>query len=205
MSAVSLIGSTIPLVPRMDIPPSIPRRGLNVFLAISTPSGTDITVLSPPVYPNDDDTSSRASLIMDRGTRFIAALPGGWSSPLRVTLPTPIPPSISIPCGILETSAYTFVPCVASMSSPPSFLTAQDALPSSMRRSSTGRSSVMPLGVAMTTLDTGSPRSAMAAALDAAAAQVPVVCPHLMRLLLTKAYISSWVPGHIAISSMLDR
>ncbi len=63
----------------------------------------------------------------------------------------------------------------------------------------------MPLGVAMTTLDTGSPRSAMAAALDAAAAQVPVVCPHLMRLLLTKAYISSWVPGHIAISSMLDR
>ena len=39
MRAVRLIGSTIPLVPRMEMPPSIPRRGLNVFFAISLPPG----------------------------------------------------------------------------------------------------------------------------------------------------------------------
>ena len=104
MRAVSLIGSTIPLVPRMDIPPTMPRRGLNVFPAISSPSGTDMTAENPPPYENDEATSSSASLIMALGTLLIAALPGGWSRPLRVTLPTPFPPSMSIPDSVRVTS-----------------------------------------------------------------------------------------------------
>ena len=71
------------------------------------------------------------------------------------------------------------------MSSPPSFLTAQDAVPSPTLRSSTGRSRTMPLGVVMLTVSAGDPRSAIAAALLAAAAQVPVVWPLLRRLLFT--------------------
>ena len=95
--AVSLMGSTIPLVPRMDIPPTIPRRELNVLSAILSPSGTEISTEIPPVWPYAPQTSSTASFIMLRGTRFMAAFPTGWSRPLRVTLPTPTPPSTSMP------------------------------------------------------------------------------------------------------------
>ena len=37
--AASLIGSTIPLVPSIEMPPTIPNLGLKVFLATSSPSG----------------------------------------------------------------------------------------------------------------------------------------------------------------------
>ena len=47
-SACSLIGSTMPLVPRMEIPPSMPRRGLKVFFASTSPSGAEIVTLIPP-------------------------------------------------------------------------------------------------------------------------------------------------------------
>ena len=40
-SACSLMGSTIPVVPRMEMPPSIPSRGLKVFFASASPSGTE--------------------------------------------------------------------------------------------------------------------------------------------------------------------
>ena len=174
--AVSLMGSTMPLVPSMDIPPSIPRRGLNVDPAILLPSGTDITTENPPVYPHAEATSSSASRIIDLGTLFMAASPGGWSSPRRVTLPTPSPPSMDIPEGARDTVERTSAPWVASMSSPPSFLTAQDADPPFMTASSTGRSRTIPLGVAIDTDPAFLPvRSIPAAALDAAAAQVPVV------------------------------
>ena len=72
------------------------------------------------------------------------------------------------------------------MSSPPSFLTAHLACAESNVRSSTGRSSVIPLGVCMVTDETGlCVRIASAAALDAAAAHVPVVWPLLIFLLFT--------------------
>ena len=105
---------------------------------------------------------------------------------MRVTLPTPVPPSMSIPDSVSVTSEYTSAPCVASMSSPPSFLTAHLPCVESNARSSTGRSRTMPLGVAILTFFTGFPdRTASAAAFDAAAAQVPVVCPLLIFLLFT--------------------
>ena len=46
--ALALIGSTIPVVPNIEMPPTIPSSGLNVFLAISSPFGTEITTLKPP-------------------------------------------------------------------------------------------------------------------------------------------------------------
>ena len=40
--ACSLIGSTMPVVPRMEMPPSMPRRGLKVFFASASPPGAEI-------------------------------------------------------------------------------------------------------------------------------------------------------------------
>ena len=48
MRADSLMGSTMPVVPRMEMPPWMPRRGLKVFLASSTPAGAEITTFRPP-------------------------------------------------------------------------------------------------------------------------------------------------------------
>ena len=116
----------------------------------------------------------------------MAAFPGGWSSPFLVTLPTPTPPSMDVPHSVFVTSAYTRTPWVASMSSPPSLRTAHLAWSPSNVRSSTGRSRTIPLGVLISTESTGLwVRSARAAAFEAAAAQVPVVCPLLSFLLFT--------------------
>ena len=101
--AVSLMGSTMPLVPRTDIPPTMPSLGLKVFSASVSPSGIEMTTSNPPVYPVADMTSSSASFIMLLGTRLIAAFPTGWSSPFLVTLPTPFPPSIPIPESVFVT------------------------------------------------------------------------------------------------------
>ena len=48
LEASSLIGSTIPLVPSTEIPPSIPSLGLKVFVASATPSGISIVIRIPP-------------------------------------------------------------------------------------------------------------------------------------------------------------
>lgn len=75
--ACSLIGSTIPLVPKTEIPPSIPSLGLNVFFASSTPCGMDISILIPPSYPYISHASSTSLKIICLGTRLIAAFPTG--------------------------------------------------------------------------------------------------------------------------------
>ena len=190
--ARSLMGSTIPLVPRIEMPPSMPSFGLKVFAASSLPRGT-LTVTSKPagskgtpvfcgipveVRPPASCTAScTASLIMRRGVLLMAAFPTGWSRPGLVTRPTPSPPSILIP-GIPEwaTSARTRMPSVTSGSSPLSFRTAQATAFSEMQISSTSRYSSVPRGVLSRTWGTVSPVSSIRdAALAAAAAQLPVV------------------------------
>ena len=47
VSAFSLIGSTMPLVPRTEIPPSMPSLGLKVLLATASPCGM-LTVARRP-------------------------------------------------------------------------------------------------------------------------------------------------------------
>ena len=70
-----LIGSTMPDVPMMDIPPSIPSLGLNVFFAISSPSGADMMTLSESVQSDISMTSLTSSSIILLGTELIAAFP----------------------------------------------------------------------------------------------------------------------------------
>ena len=125
----------------------------------------------------------------------MAALPGGWSSPFFVTRPTPSPPSISTPSPPdSRTVAYISAPCVASMSSPPSFLTAHVQSASDIEASSTGRTRRTPLGVEISIEPRGSRESSMrVAALEAAAAHVPVVCPVLRRLLFFRTYLPPFV------------
>ena len=124
-SASSLIGSTIPLVPSTEIPPSIPRTGLKVFFAASTPAGILIVTRTDLTSPASSRSASTASRIIFLGTELIAAAPTGWSSPGFVTRPIPMPPSITI-CGILLTGLGIWVtPYMLEFMSTP-----EDVLPS---------------------------------------------------------------------------
>src|ERR687894_1058129 len=114
----------------------------------------------------------------------MAGPPTGRPSPGLVTTPTPSPLSSSSPCSSRhETRAVRWAPSVTSGSSPASLMmTASAHEPSNSHRTtsnSTRRSRPLP-GSFTSTRDCGRPStSARAAALAAAAAQVPVVQPVL--------------------------
>ena len=163
----------------MEMPPSIPSLGLNVLAAISSPPGTEITTRRFSVRSDSSIASVTALMIIPFGPGLMAASPTLCFKPGFVTLPTPFPPSIRIP-GMSETDtdARTRMPFVTSGSSPLSFLTAHTAVPPSSSASSTSSVSGIPFGVAIRTDSGAFPvRSRKAAALAAAAAQVPVVYP----------------------------
>ena len=79
---------TTPVVPRIEMPPRMPRRPLSVFSAIFSPSGTEISTSKSASSPA---ASATASAIILRGTGLIAGSPGGIGRPGRVTVPTPGP------------------------------------------------------------------------------------------------------------------
>ena len=116
---------TIPLVPKIEIPPMIPSLGLSVFSAISFPLGTDITSFIPFFLRIDSATSVIFSIIIFFGVGLIAASPISKPKPGLVTRPTPFPPSISIVFILVVSSKSTMIsaPCVTSGSSPPSLIT----------------------------------------------------------------------------------
>ena len=134
--ACSLMGSTIPVVPRMERPPTIPSLGLNVFWASASPSGAEMVTFSVPQNPASPAACRTASVIIFLGTLLMAGAPTGCSSPGFVTRPIPSPPSSTIrtgsesgSCRLSEsffTSAKTSIPWVISGSSPASFRTAHD-------------------------------------------------------------------------------
>ena len=126
-----LIGRTIPVVPRIEIPPSTPIRAFRVFSAIASPPGTEIVTSNPGVGPSVPATSATPSAIIRRGTGLIAAEPGGSSRPGWVIVPTPGPPRIEMPgSSTRRTVARTSAPWVTSGSSPPSLMTPAVADPS---------------------------------------------------------------------------
>ena len=86
------MGSTIPLVPSMDIPPWIPKRLLKVLSATFRASGTRISMESAPLKPASRHTPATCSNIICLGTGLMAAFPTSQLKPHRVTLPTPTPP-----------------------------------------------------------------------------------------------------------------
>ena len=71
------MGFTIPLVPRMEMPPAMPSRGLKVRFPRASPSGTEITARRPPVYPALAAALSSCSAIIRRGVELMAAAPTG--------------------------------------------------------------------------------------------------------------------------------
>ena len=113
----------------------------------------------------------------------MAASPTGWSSPGRVTRPTPSPPRMAVPPSALRrTVARMGSPWVASTSSPPSFSTEQAAVSPSATQSSRGASTIQSLGVFREIRSGARPvRSSRTAPAAAMAAQVPVVRPQRRR------------------------
>ena len=113
----------------------------------------------------------------------MAASPTGWSSPGRVTRPTPGPPRMAVPPSALRrTVARMGSPWVASTSSPPSFSTEQAAVSPSVTQSSRGASTIQSLGVFREIRSGARPvRSSRTAPAAAMAAQVPVVRPQRRR------------------------
>ena len=121
---------TIPVVPRIEIPPTMPRRPLSVFLRDLLAVGhrdLDLEVGLPRPRPR----RSPAAIIW-RGTGLIAGSPGGIGRPGRVTMPTPGPASNVTPApgAPRRTVALTSAPWVTSGSSPASLTMPAVAKPS---------------------------------------------------------------------------
>ena len=68
------IDLAMPVVPRTDIPPTIPNLGFIVFLAILSPSGMEMVTFA--TLPSGT-LSVKFFIIMLRGTGFIACSPTG--------------------------------------------------------------------------------------------------------------------------------
>src|SRR5579884_3857428 len=162
----------MPVVPRMEMPPAMPRRALVVFSAICSPPGTEKTTST-----DRSVTSDSAARIMRRGTGLIAGAPTGRPKPGKVMVPIPGPATrreAFSPDGRHETDAVIRAPLVQSGSSPASLTTTQLA----GSTDSTGNETRVPLGRATSTSGGALPVTrARAAALAAAEAQVPVVQP----------------------------
>src|SRR6266498_2514089 len=171
-------GRTIPVVPRIEMPPMIPSLGLVVLRAISSPPGTLTTASAPrTVRPT---TSPTAAAIWRRGTGLIAGPPSSRPRPGLVTVPTPSPPSSRRPGSARRLRrTVRWAPSVTSGSSPASLTTTASAHPSPSSQRATGKATRRPdPGRPISTRSCGRPlTSAAAAALAAAAAQVPVVQP----------------------------
>src|SRR5207248_3723351 len=169
-------GRTMPVVPRMEMPPRMPSLRLVVLRAMRSPSGTLMTTR----IPRSPTTSVTAWAIIARGTGLIAGPPTSSPSPGFVTVPTPSPPASSTPgAPVQETVAVRCAPCVTSGSSPASFTTTACAAFSRSDARSTAKVTRRPDGRPTSTHSGGGGPSVSncAAAFAAALAQVPVVQP----------------------------
>src|SRR5689334_5173466 len=170
-------GRTIPVVPSIEMPPRMPRRALVVLLAIFSPPGTERSTTTP--WFTRSVTSATAWVIIARGVAVMAGSPTSMPRPGLVTMPTPSPPSRRMPGSARQrTVAVRCAPWVTSGSSPASLTTTAVAFVASCTQDSTSKLTRLPLGRATSTVRwVAWSRSAVAAALAAADAQVPVVQP----------------------------
>lgn len=154
-------GTTIPVVPRIDSPPTMPRRGFQVFCAISAPPGTDTSITTSPASPNSAATAATASVIIRRGTGLIAGSPGGIGRPSFVTIPTPSPAlnTTPLPASPRPTVAIISAPWVTSGSSPASLMTPAAHSPVPNASQASAKAGVSPPGRRMVT-GSGTLRSA---------------------------------------------
>ena len=120
-------GRTMPVVPRIEIPPMMPSLALVVLRAIRSPSGTEMMTLTPCWARST--ASPTAWVIIVRGTGLMAGPPTSSPRPGLVTTPTPTPPSSSMPGSSRQrTVAVSRAPWVTSGSSPASLTTTASAL-----------------------------------------------------------------------------
>ena len=129
-------GRTMPVVPRIEMPPTMPRRGFDVRRAIFSPPGTLTSTTTPT--SSVSKTSATAAAICARGPALMAGPPTSRPRPGLVTVPTPGPPRSSMPGASRSvTRAVRWAPWVTSGSSPASLTTTAIApSPSSSQRSS---------------------------------------------------------------------
>ena len=175
-------GMTMPVVPRMESPPTMPRRALVVFLASSSPPGMATVISTSPPAPNASATSAIAPRIMLRGTGLIAGSPTGMARPARVTVPTPSPARKLTPApgGPKVTATRTSARWVTSGSSPASLTIPAVARPSASSATANGKLGRSPRGRVMVTGSGKRPVSnASYAAWVAAVAHAPVLQPLL--------------------------
>ena len=171
-------GRTMPVVPRIEMPPMMPSLALVVLRAIRSPSGTEMITVTPLVPRST--ASPTAWVIIARGTGLMAGPPSSSPRPGLVTTPTPTPPSSSRPGWPRQrTVAVSRAPWVTSGSSPASLTTTAIAW-------LLARACTRPRGSGPAGRTAGRPprcvasrrvASAVVAALAAADAQVPVVQP----------------------------
>ncbi len=137
----------MPVVPRMERPPTMPRRPLSVFAASASPPGTAISTSTSPLACVAAATSAMAVPIIWRGTGLMAGSPGGTGSPARVTVPTPSPARNVTPLPGLprRTVARMRAPWVTSGSSPASFTTPAVAQSASLRVTASAKLGRSPL------------------------------------------------------------
>ena len=77
--------------PRIEIPPSMPSRGLSVLGASSLPAGTETTTRMPLAERRSPPTLARFSRIILLGTGFIAGRPISSPSPGLCDRADPVP------------------------------------------------------------------------------------------------------------------
>ena len=125
----------MPVVPRIDSPPTMPSRGFSVFRASASPPGMAISTSTSAARRRCAPPPRRLSRIIWRGTGLMAGSPGGSGRPARVTVPTPSPGPERrrrVPGAPARTVAITSAPWVTSGSSPAS-LTMPARVPPSHR------------------------------------------------------------------------
>ena len=185
----------MPVVPRIDRPPTMPRRPLAVRSAIFSPPGTEISTTASAPAPSRAATSSRLARIIARGAGLIAGSPTGSGRPGRVTVPTPSPALKLTPApgGARRTVATISAPWVTSGSSPASLTMparAKSAPSSWVARANSG---LRPFGSATGTGSGNRPvRSASKAARAAPLAQAPVVQPRLSGVVAFRLGHARW-------------
>ena len=167
----SFQGSTKPVLPRTEIPPSTPILLFRVSLPTLSPSGIEI-VTSAPRRPSSSTASCTAALICAMGFGLIAGWPFGTWSPSLFTTPMPFPPRIRIPSASLASPTKSRPRVMSDSWSFRIFLTTARPEPDSL----TSRYALSPAGVGTETWSTVFLRE-RTAAFAAAVAVVPVVYP----------------------------
>ena len=134
----------MPVVPRIESPPTMPRRPLRVFAASASPPGMAISTSTSPARLRARGDLRDGVADHRRGTGLMAGSPGGIGRPGTRDVPTPAPARkvTPLPGAPARTVATIKAPWVTSGSSPASLITPALAEPASRRVSASAKATV---------------------------------------------------------------